>query len=458
MDHAGATPYPISTVREHYLDLTSKLLSNPHSHSSTSISTDGRINEIRLRVLGMFNADPKLFDVVFVANATAGVKLIAEGFAGSPQGFRYRYLRDVHTSLVGAGNLAKEREYMEEHQVNKWVNGGFPIPVNKGGTPLEKYGNRPGLFAYPAQSNFNGRRFPLEWPRKLREKCPGWYSLLDAASYLTTTPLDFGDPREAPDFTVMSFYKIFGYPDLGAIVLRREMGPLLLRRKYFGGGSRAMLTVEGIHSPRPVLHEALEDGTPPFHTIMALGSALDVQQRLFGSQINVALHAKAVTRLAYTLLWSLQYPNGQPLCQLYSIFNQGPIISFNLLTSNGNHMGFSSFEELASHAKFAVRTGGLCNPGGFQKHLDLPTEELTQLYSEGKECGDGVDFIDGKILGVIRVSFGACTTVEDVLSLVRFMRGTYLEKKVSPPVELPPKMIELVVDAYAKAMPFRGVR
>jgi len=430
LDHAGATPYAISTVREHYVDLTSKLLSNPHSHSSTSISTDARINEIRLRVLKMFNADPEVFDVVFVANATAGVKLIAEGFAGSPQGFRYRYLRDVHTSLVGAGNLAQQREYMEEHQVNQWLSGGIPVRADMSEKhQLEKGGNQPGLFAYPAQSNFNGKRFPLDWNPRLRANCPGWFSLLDAASYLTTTPLDFGDSASAPDFTVMSFYKIFGYPDLGAIVLRKDSGQLLLQRQYFGGGSRSILTVEGINLPRHVLHEALEDGTLPFHTIMALGSALDVQQRLFGSQINVARHAKAVTRLAYTLLWSLQYPNGQPLCQLYSIFNQGPILSFNLLSPNGSQLGFSAFEKAASGANFAVRTGGLCNPGGVQKHLDIPTKELTQMFASGKECGDGIDFIDGKILGVIRVSFGACSRVEDVVSLVQFLKETYLQEK-----------------------------
>jgi molybdenum cofactor sulfurtransferase len=43
---------------------------------------------------------------------------------------------------------------------------------------------------------------------------PGLYSLLDAASFLTTTPLDYSDATNAPDFTV---YKIFRYPDLGAV-------------------------------------------------------------------------------------------------------------------------------------------------------------------------------------------------------------------------------------------------
>ena len=50
---------------------------------------------------------PNLFDLVFVANATAGIKLVAEGFSGLPKGFCYKYLRDAHTSLVGASRLAR---------------------------------------------------------------------------------------------------------------------------------------------------------------------------------------------------------------------------------------------------------------------------------------------------------------------------------------------------------------
>src|SRR5271167_1718436 len=98
LDHAGATPYPISIIHDHSKDLTTNLFSNPHSRSPSSVNTTNRIGSIRLRVLELFNANPDLFDVVFVANATAGIKLIADGFCGFRGGFRYNYLRDSHTS------------------------------------------------------------------------------------------------------------------------------------------------------------------------------------------------------------------------------------------------------------------------------------------------------------------------------------------------------------------------
>src|SRR5271154_4655036 len=114
MDHAGATPYPISSINAHAKDLTSTLLSNPHSHSASAIETDNRIKSIRLRILQLFNASPKLFDVVFVPNATGGIKLIADGFSASRRGFRYRYLRDAHTSLLGVTGLARESGWLTE--------------------------------------------------------------------------------------------------------------------------------------------------------------------------------------------------------------------------------------------------------------------------------------------------------------------------------------------------------
>lgn len=86
-----------------------------------------------------------------------------------------------------------------------------------------------GLFAYPGQSNMTGRRLPLSWPRQLRQashspRLQNTYSLLDAAALATTCPLDFSDPDSAPDFTALSFYKIFGFPDLGALIVRKSSG------------------------------------------------------------------------------------------------------------------------------------------------------------------------------------------------------------------------------------------
>jgi molybdenum cofactor sulfurtransferase len=420
LDHAGATPYLASIIQEHSKDLIGNLFSNPHSRSPSSVATTNRIFSIRRRILELFNANPELFDVVFVANATAGIKLIADGFCGHSNGFRYRCLRDAHTSLIGVCGLAQECKCLSENEVQEWL---------KKETSMTE-GNTPGLFAYPAQSNFNGRRFPLDWISRIREKHPGWYTLLDAASYLTTTPLDYFDVTAAPDFTVFSFYKIFGYPDLGAIIVRRDAGHILLRRRYFGGGTRAAITADSFHAARKELHEALEDGTLPFHTILALDAAFNNHARVFGSHVNVSRHAALVTRLMHTLLSSLRHYNGQHVCEMYSLRDYGPIIAFNLLSPHGSPVGFASFEKMSSLRNIALRTGGMCNPGGVQQHLDLQDWEVERNYRRGKVCGDDIDVVEGKNTGVIRVSFGACSTIEEVCAFVDFIREFYVEKEV----------------------------
>jgi molybdenum cofactor sulfurtransferase len=371
-----------------------------------------------LRVLELFNTNPELFDVVFVANATAGIKLIADGFCGFRNGFRYNYLRDSHTSLIGVNTLAKESKCLSDSEVRDWLDGTDVVRDD-----------RPGLFAYPAQSNFDGRRFPLEWITLSREK--GWFSLLDAASYLTTSPLDYSDPKIAPDFTVLSFYKIFGYPDLGAIIVRRDAGHVLLQRRYFGGGTRAAVTASSFNVPRKEFHEALEDGTLPFHTILALDASFNNFTRLFGSHLRVSRHAALVSRLTHTLLSSLRHYNGQRVCQLYSSSSglNGPIIAFNLLSADGSPIGFASFEKLSSLRNIALRTGGMCNPGGLKKYLDLQDWEVERNFRKGKVCGDDVDVVEGKNTGVIRVSFGACSTVEEVCAFVDFIREFYVENE-----------------------------
>jgi molybdenum cofactor sulfurtransferase len=164
--------------------------------------------------------------------------------------------------------------------------------------------------------------------------------LLDAASYLITTPLDFS--IVAPDFTVLSSYKIFRLPDLGAIIVRRDASHILFQWRYFGGGTRTALKPYRYHVTHKEIHKAMEDGTLPFHTILALDAAFNNYARMFGSHANVSRHAILVSRLMHTLLSSLRYDNGNHVCQLFSTPDEGPIAAFNVLIADGNQIGFAT--------------------------------------------------------------------------------------------------------------------
>ncbi|KAL9069083.1 MAG: hypothetical protein Q9161_005730 [Pseudevernia consocians] len=440
LDHAGTSIYPKSLMDEFSKDMMSSLLGNPHSASSSSQLSTRRVEDVRLRVLRFFNADPDLFDLIFVANATAGIKLVMEGFREQEHGFWYGYHKDAHTSLVGVREATKgtHRCFGSDSEVEDWLDedeGCNALPVC----------NSLGLFAYPAQSNMNGRRLPLSWTGRLRSSkvVAHVYSLLDAAAMVSTSPLDLSNASNAPDFTVLSFYKIFGFPDLGALIVRNESASVLQRRSYFGGGTVEMVLCgkETWHIQKHgCLHEQLEDGTLPVHSIVALDSALNVYQRLFGNPERVALHTGFLAEQLFNRLAALRHSNGSEVCQIYrdssSSYSdsrtQGPIIAFNLRDRKGEWISNTEVEKLANIRNIQLRSGGVCNPGGIASALDLAPWEMKRNFSAGHRCGNETDIIGGKPTGILRVSLGAMSNMQDVKSFLGFVEEFFVDHTEVP--------------------------
>ena len=228
-------------------------------------------------MLEFFRADPAEFDVVFVANATAGIKLVMDSFRAE-DGFVYAYHKDSHNSLIGVREVALKSRCLDDNAIEQSITSGSSLLPGRTEGELQ-------LYAYPAQSNFDGRRLPLSWCHGLRGGQVNRHVLLDAAALVSTSQLDLSNAETAPDFTVVSFNKIFGFPDLGALLVRKSTGDILRRRKYFGGGTVEVVVAlesEQWHIPRTeILHESLEDGTLAIHNIMALDTAMKVHKELF---------------------------------------------------------------------------------------------------------------------------------------------------------------------------------
>ena len=443
LDHAGTTLYASSLIKSVSEDLLSNLYGNPHSQSSSSQLTTQRILDIRLHVLRLFNADPEDYDVVFCSNATAGVKLILEAYSAQDGGFQYRYHKDCHTSLVGVRELAEQAECLgSDEEVVNWLEEEEEESNEEAGGQQTK-----GLFAYPGQSNFSGRRLPLRWPQALRHSRKDYYSLLDAAALVTTATLDLNEV--APDFTVLSFYKMFGYPDLGALIVRKTspgMQEFLSSRRYFGGGTVAAVSAQDqkFHAKRSgAPHVYLEDGTLPFHSILALGQAMLAHEKLYGSFMRISSHATALVRQLSKSLQKMEHFNGRKTCVMYSesfqngdnllpnqewAQKQGPVLTFNLRRGDGSWVGHSEFEKLATVKKIHIRTGGLCNPGGVESYIGLKPWEIRENYEAGHRCWDDKDVMRGKPTGAIRVSLGAMSTAEDISKFLAFVEEFYVEK------------------------------
>lgn len=437
LDHAGTTLYSKSLIDRFSLDMMSNLYGNPHSASQSSQRSTQQVEDVRLQLLQFFKADPDDFDLVFVANATAGIKLVVEAFRENEHGFWYGYHRDAHTSLVGAREVAKEHRCFEtDMEVEHWLKDDRPVVED----------DRLELFAYPAQSNMNGRKLPLSWckqSRQLPEARHGrLFTLLDAAALVSTSPLNLSDAETAPDFTVLSLYKIFGFPDLGALIVRKDAGWILQKRRYFGGGTvDVVLSLkEQWHAKKSAsLHEQLEDGTLPVHSILALKSAIPVHHSLFGTLERISEHTSFLAKRLYESLQTLRHSNEEAVCQIYkdptSTYgkkeSQGPVLAFNLRDSKGAWVSNAEVEKLAHIKNINIRTGSLCNPGGTASSLGLEPWEMRDNFSAGLRCGSDNDIMSGKPTGVIRVSFGAMSTLKDVETFVDFVHEFFVDSKAA---------------------------
>jgi molybdenum cofactor sulfurtransferase len=459
LDHAGTTLYAKSLVDRFSRDMIANLYGNPHSASPSSDLSTRRVAEVRNRTLAFFRADPEHFELIFVANATAAIKLVSDAFREvQAPGFWYGYHKDAHTSLVGVRQLAaSSRCFESNHEVETWLQDiGREDPL----LGVASSDVKTALFAYPAQSNMNGHRLPLRWAGDIRQKVshcdastrPSIFTLLDAAAYVMTAQLDLSDEKTAPDFTALSFYKIFGFPNLGALIVRKAAGSILRQRRFFGGGTVDMVTVmkNPWHATKGrTLHEALEDGTLPFHQIVALGHALDVHADTFGAMTSVSVHTCKLAAYTYSHLQALCHANGRQVCKIYrdslsqygDSKTQGPTIAFNIQNSQGAWVGKSEVERLAISRGIHLRTGGVCNPGGIASFCSLTYWELRRNFAEGMRCGDDLDIIAGKPTGIVRISFGAMSNRQDADNFLRFVEEVFVEKGFGKVQKLGPEYV-----------------
>lgn len=427
LDHAGTTLYSKALMDRFHADMMGNLFGNPHSASQSSQHSTQLVEDVRLRLLQFFGADTEHYDLVFTANATAAIKLVAEAFREQDGGFWYGYHADSHTSLVGVRQLAREHRCFEsDAEVSRWIE-----------SSEEDSSTMVKLFAYPAQSNMNGRRLPMQWTIALRQSGEErTYTLLDAASYVSTSPLDLRHIESSPDFVTVSLYKIFGFPDLGALLVRKDAANIFSKRSYFGGGTVDMVVTlkEQWHARKSgALHEQLEDGTLPIHSILALKAAMHIHSELFGSMERVARHTAMLARQLHEGLSAMRHGNGKQVSTIYRSpdSSHGPVLAFNLRNSRDEWISNTEVEKLASVKQIQFRTGGLCNPGGVATSLGLAPWEMKENFSAGQRCGSENDIMNGKPTGMIRVSLGAMSTMSDVTRFLSFVSEFFIDPLVS---------------------------
>jgi selenocysteine lyase/cysteine desulfurase len=411
LDYAGAALYPRRLVLRDAQRLAKRVMGNPHSESEPSRASTIAIDVARTLTLQLLDADPHRYDVVFTANASGALRIVAESFPFQ-SGARFVLTTDNHNSVNGIRIRASRRgatvvytpleEELRAIDPDPWLTARA----------------RPSLFAFPAQSNFSGVRHPLEWVQMAQAR--GYRVLLDAAAYMPTSRLSLAETPA--DFVALSFYKMFGYPTgVGALIVRRDALPLL-RRSYFGGGTVQFVSVSNRRARLLPGVAAYEDGTAHFLAMPALCDGL----RWFAG-IGTERIGDHVERLTERLLARLiDLGDRVVLYGPRDMAARGGTVTFNI-TQAGRIVDYERVEQAARARGIAIRGGCFCNPGAAEHAFGFDPTRTRRCLKGRFSVHRFRRCLGDAPVGALRASIGLPTSVSDIDRLVDLVAGFGLD-------------------------------
>ncbi|KAJ5664777.1 uncharacterized protein N7477_007225 [Penicillium maclennaniae] len=413
LDYTGAGLAARTQYRAHEKRLRRSPFGNPHSINPTSKASTKLVELARARVLKHLNAR-----------------------------MRFVLTFDNHNSVNGIREFARRRHartvYVPAQAPELRVNTAALVSALSRRRRLFRPASscRNGLFAFPAQSNFSGVRHPLSWVSLAQER--GYDVLLDAAAYLPTGTLDLSTVK--PEFVILSWYKLFGYPTgLGCLIARRDALERLAR-PWFSGGTIQDVNV-GIQRHTMAPNEsAFEDGTLNFLSIPDVHFGLDWLADIGMPLIETRV--RCLTGWFLDRLKHLEHSDGRPMVRIYgptSTKMRGGTVCFNFLDAKGKVIDERLVDIDAAMMRISLRTGCFCNPGGAEDAFGLDVAALRPLRRRRPSSMDEyVQLVGLPSAGAIRVSFGLASTAADVDRFIVFAEKTY-QDRVTTTDGLPPR-------------------
>ncbi|WP_326798559.1 aminotransferase class V-fold PLP-dependent enzyme [Streptomyces sp. NBC_01808] len=443
LDHTGAGLPPRSLVAGSARRITGGLFGNPHSESPASRASGDGLAEAREAVLRYFRADPAEYAVIFTPNATGALRLVGEAYPLG-RGSRLVLSLDNHNSVNGLREYARARGATVEYVPLRTPDLGIDedrmhaaLTVRTRRPALAHHAPR-GLLAYPAQSNFTGVQHSLDWIATAQAH--GYDVVLDAAAYVPTNALDLG--RHHPDFTVVSWYKLFGHPTgLGALIARRT-ALAKLRRPWFAGGTIYAVSAQAQWHVLADDEAAFEDGTVNFLAIPDVTAGLAWIEGIGIDRVHD--HVDALTAHLLAGLRTLRHGDGSPLVRLYGPDRagapRGGTVALNVLDAEGRVVDERVIIRDSGAYGISLRTGCFCNPGAGEAAFDLAPRRLRRAAR--RRLGSLEDYLKMLHLpsaGAVRVSLGAASQPADVETFLSFVTQTYRDR-VPDAADLAPRL------------------
>ncbi|EAX93774.1 molybdenum cofactor sulfurase, putative [Trichomonas vaginalis G3] len=404
LDYTGAGIYLDQAISQYEYDL----LTMPINVNKTKI-----IEEIRSELLKFVGADPSIYSVIFVASATQAMKLVGENFPWTKDS-TYAYTLYNHNSILGV------RKYAIKHgskfrSIND-LKDVYNLPYSE---------SSKNLFVFPLEENFAGGKNDPEQISKLlndKEWRKRWTIVADSAAFLPTNPLDLS--KTDYDAVIMSFYKIFGFPNTGALVIKKSLLKMLEKKTYTSNSAK-------YSSPDDDYFEvySFEDDEPPFELTLAVKYGLESINSIGMNKIQE--HVARLTDRLYKGLTSLSHGNGAEAVKVYGnhgqgITRQGGIVAFNLKRTEDDYFGYYEVVKSAGEAGFHLRGGCHCNPGACFDFMKIPESRVRSYFDAKTTCGDENDVIDGIPLGAVRASLGWGSTEQDVDNFLQWITQNYV--------------------------------
>jgi len=399
LDNAASTP-PLRDV----VDAIHRLLpyySSVHRGSGfkSRVST-AAYDEAHETVARFVGADTASNTVIFGRNTTDAINKLA---------FRYPLTRDsvvLSTEMEHHSNDLPWRDRAEVVRARVLDDG--RLDEDDVDRLLEVHGRRVALLSVSGASNVTGFVQPIH---RLARKAhaAGARILVDAAQLAAHRRIDVkpDDDPEHLDYVALAAHKMYAPFGVGALVGRRDtflQGP----PEYRGGGTVEIVTPSHVHWAG--LPDREEAGSP--NVVGAVAMAVAARTLMEAGMDTVARHEAALTVYALDRLRSVSGVTvyGGDAC--------GPggdrvgVIAFNV--GSAHHALVAAI--LGHEAGIGVRSGCFCAQSYVARLLALTQEEQARWHR------DHLGGDRSRRPGMVRISFGAYNTIEDVDAVVEMVR------------------------------------
>lgn len=404
LDYAGAMTLA-SGQNAMFGKLFSDNFANVHSKEQVSLPVN-QIEDLRSVICSMFGTNTKEYSVVFTQNTTHSLQILGN-ILNMNENTKFYYLMDNHNSVFGLRTAASRKN------AKIIVTEDFPE-----GTDFTD-----SFFAFPSQSNFSGRKYPLDWISNFQSK--GGKVILDAAcSYCPSFDAN------KPDFVSASLLKLVGIH--GGILLIKNSPTNSFSPLPAGGTVNYTCPRTGKYDLLPSISQQLEAGTPSYINLLIALEGAKIRRKI-GTEKEIEQRIYNLSHILEAKLKELKHSNGVSLVQFQPERDEnfGGTFSFNLYTQNNKLINHHDVQYCFSIHRVAARFGGHCNPGcaaiGLHWEDDEIVEAALSIADNGdKNCLSSQCVIDGKPIGTIRFSLGATSTEDDINRIISLLENQFI--------------------------------